>query len=157
MPKVTAPGPQYWQYWQPPKPVDVARRLRWLLPFFGLPLCLIAGLLADRQVVLAWDACDDMSAGGSFFLTFVFLPGVVLVSWVAFAVGTLVSFKLHAALRLVIGLAPVVVVCAAAVAMWVPAYPAADYQPGGWHANTPGHPECGPNGIPTWWPAWLPS
>jgi hypothetical protein len=137
--------------------VDAGPRLRWLLPVIGLPLCLIAGILADRQVVLAWEACDDMSAGGSFGLTYVFLPGVILVSWVAFAVGTLVASQIHIAIRVVIGLALVVVICVAAVEMWVPAYPASDYQPGGWHANYPGYPECGSDGIPSWWPSWLPS
>jgi len=137
--------------------MDVECRLRWLLPVCGLPLCVIGAVLADRQVALAWDACDDMSPGGASALTFVFLPGVILVSWLAFAVGTLVSFRLHAAIRVAIGLTLVIVICAAAVAMWVPAYPAGDYQGGGWHAYNPGYPECGPNGIPTWWPSWLPS
>lgn len=122
------------------------------LQILGLPVGIATGSVTTRLVAAAWTACDDLEPGGVGFLWFIFLPAIALAAWIAFGLGTLVAFRFHPGVRLALGLTVVLLVGLVAVSKYVPAYGEDGYA----GAATPALPECGPSGIPTWWPAWLP-
>ncbi len=92
--------------------------------------------------------CFDVQAGQGFFLMVTWL-GLVFVGWWLFLVGALVTLRWHLVVRLAAGLALVLVLCLVATWQLVPWGPSTDYP-----LATTG--QCGPGGVPTWWPPILP-
>jgi hypothetical protein len=118
-----------------------------------------AGLLALSWGVVsligsAWTACADIEAGGRFTLLFGYLPGTFAATVAVTAIAANLTRRMGSAARVAVIVGSVLLV-SLAITMW--SVPHADY--GDW----PGGPgdeatvQCGPGGIPTWWPIWLPS
>lgn len=119
----------------------------------GLATAGVMGWLTVQGIGLAWLACDDLEPGGSWALLFGFFPGVTLAAWVAFAVGSFVLKRRRPLVRFLAGFVLASLVCLAAFAQFVPAYGEATYR----SSVNADNPECGPHGIPRWWPTWLAS
>lgn len=128
-----------------------------LLPWAPRRLA-VAGLLFSVVVVwyaiglsvAAWQACDIVSAGQKFGLVTVVFPALALVMWVIFSVGAFVTRSLPMFARFQAGATLVVIGMLFLVTVEVPK---SDYR----FTDHSEYPECGPGGVPTWWPAWLPS
>ena len=123
-----------------------------LIQLAGPMVALVVAVTASLLVGAAWSACDDANPGGVGFLVVTFLPGTFLASWAAFASGGFLAFPAPPPLRLALAVALAFAVGVLAVAEQVPAYPDSDYP----LQSSSVRPTCGPSGIPTWWPAWLP-
>jgi hypothetical protein len=139
---------------------DGWRRPGVLLPWAPRRLA-VAGLLfsflvvwyALGLVVTAWRACDIVSAGGRFGIVTVVLPALVLVMWVVYSIGVFAARSQPMFVRFVAGAILVVAAVLVLVTVMVPDSPPEDYR----NLDLSEYPECGPAGVPTWWPAWLPS
>jgi len=93
-------------------------------------------------------ACHDLDAMDELLLFGLWVV-LALASSLAFFVGNLVAWKLPIAARIAVGVVPVLAVCLVATGLSVPQGNASDYP-----AVASG--QCGPGGVPTWWPAFLP-
>lgn len=82
------------------------------------------------------------------WLSFLWFLLAVASGW-AFLIGCLVAWKLRMAARITIGLISVLVLCVVVTRQNVPYDSPADY-------GTATFGECGPGGVPTWWPPILP-
>ena len=115
----------------------------------SVPVALVIPFLFVRLIGSAWDACLDLKPGGWLGL-FGLLVLLVIVGWWLFWAGALLAWRFAFPWRVAAGIAAVVVMCVVATWLTVPYGDASDYDQGGASA------ECGPGGIPTWWPAVLP-
>jgi hypothetical protein len=101
----------------------------------------------------AWYACDDMGGVATGLSLWALLAEMIAWGWAAFYAGSLVAQRGSMLVRYAAG----TMLCIAAVfalMTWnVPRSGPADYR----SVDRAEYPECGPNGIPTWWPTWLPS
>ena len=88
------PSGPYWVA-PPPKTKGFASRPGCLLLIVGVPIAIIASYLTIGLIASAWSACDDLEAGGRFELLFFFFPGVAVGSWVAFGLGSILTFRLR--------------------------------------------------------------
>jgi hypothetical protein len=84
----------------------------------------------------------------------VILPLLIGVGWAAYTGALFFGRRIPLLVRLVAATVLVVAICLAVVVELVPAYGEDFY---GFSGPTVDLPECGPGGIPTWWPRWLPS
>ena len=128
------------------------RRERWnALGLFlvSVPIALVIPFLSVQLIGSAQDACLDLESGGRSALFGLFIL-LAIVGWWLFWVGALLAWRFALAWRVAAGVAAVVAMCLAVTWLTVPAGDAAEYALGGASA------ECGPGGIPTWWPAVLP-
>lgn len=138
-------------YWRPPprRLVDTSA-----VAIFAVALGLGAGVLIRELIGAAWIACDQAEAGAYLTLTFVIAPITAVLVGLALGVGFVGLHRAPTAQRLQIGSTLAVVICLVAFSVVVPVYGEDAYGSG---PPTPDLPECGPRGIPTWWPTWLPS
>ena len=102
----------------------------------------------------AWAVCDEAEAGARFGLNTVILVFLMLAGWAAFSVALITLRKAHLLIRLACGAVLALAACLTVVTLEVPAYGEDFY---GLERPRRDAPECGPEGIPTWWPDWLPS
>jgi hypothetical protein len=144
----TEPSPDGWR--QPTTPPG--RHETYGLLLLGFFLSGGMSWVTIQAIGNAWSACDDLGLGGG-GLVIVFFPILTLVALAGFAVGLVLTRHEPSAIRLACGLVVALAICVTAAALWVPAYGEASYE----STRNPDLPECGPNGIPTWWPSWLPS
>jgi hypothetical protein len=114
----------------------------------SVPVAFVVPFLFIQLVAYAQDACFDVEAGQGFFLMVTWLE-IAFAGMVMFWIGALVTFRLPLVVRLAVGLALVVGIGLIATRQLVPWGPATDYP-----SATVG--ECGPGGVPTWWPPILP-
>jgi hypothetical protein len=142
-------------YWTPPDARwrPLGRWITWEMVVLGLALCVPLGWGSIQVVAAAWAACDEAEPPYLFGLLFLILPATILAAWVGFTIGAVLTSRWHDIVRYTVGAAFAVSVCFAAVTLQVPIRDGYDAQP----SNDPLMVECGPYGIPTWWPAWLPS
>ena len=143
--------------WQKPGflPPNVPRRLRvpWGVLGAGLLTGVVAAIAGWYLVTLAWNACESefgLTRSADLFLRL----GLMVVSgWLAFFVGCILirprSALAHWAAGTLFAVATVLVIVTANV----PRSDPANYR----SIDTEEHPECRLNGVPTWWPVWLPS
>ncbi|HXX61674.1 MAG TPA: hypothetical protein VEI48_10340 [Candidatus Sulfotelmatobacter sp.] len=141
--------PSGWQVfpWRPP-------HRAWLWAGLGLPVGLGLGYGSGQLIAAAQSACGDFSPGGAFGLLYFTLPGVVALTVLSFAGGALVGGGWGLRIGHLAGLAVPLAVTIWIVAQAVPAYPGSVYVPDPLSRVTLA---CGPTGVPTWWPWWLPS
>ncbi len=127
-----------------------SRRLAEAVTIFAISVlvAIVVPFLFVRLVARAQNACFDVEAGQGFFLMMTWF-GLVVVGWVLFLVGALVVLRSRLLVRLAAGLALVLALCLVATWQLVPWGPSTDYP-----RTTMG--QCGPGGVPTWWPPILP-
>ena len=123
------------------------RRALGLVPL-SVPVALLVPWFFVQLIGRAESACLDLDAGDRAALFGLWLLLALVSGW-AFLIGCLAAWKLRMAARVAVGLVFVLVICVAATRQSVPVGSPADYA-----AGTNG--ECGPGGVPTWWPAILP-
>lgn len=115
----------------------------------GIPIAVVIPFLFMRLIGRAQAAClSDMYPGQNFYLFMTWL-GVVLAAWVLFVVGALLAWRGRIAIRIGLGVVLVVALCLVVTWLLVPWGEPTDY------ATTIVR-KCGPGGIPTWWPPFLP-
>lgn len=117
----------------------------------GLAVSAVTAWGSIELVAAAWAACDDAEPPYLFGLLWVIFPATTVGAWIAFAFGVVITSRRHPIVRCATGAIFVTAVCVFAAVVQVPAHD--DY---GAPSNDPSMVECGPNGIPTWWPTWLP-
>lgn len=120
----------------------------------GLPVGLVIAYGSIRLIAAAWSECGDGSPGGGGYLLFVYLPLVTVLAASGFAACAVLVGRWSKLAAFLAGLAVATLIAVPFVAQEVPAYPAADYANGHDPRATAA---CGPQGVPTWWPWWLPS
>jgi hypothetical protein len=154
-------------------------RDRWTiaLALLGVPVASVAAYLSAQLIAHAWEAClVDLDAGGRFAL-FALMCGMAALAWIGFVVGALATWRLAFIWRFGVGLVLVLAVCGWVLHENVPLGDAAAYAfqlpvPSPTPVDLEGVPfgewltsptldvidmsACGPGGIPTWWPSWLP-
>ncbi len=114
----------------------------------SVPVAVVVPYLFIRLVASAQNACFDVEAGHGFFLMVTWF-GLVIVGLVLFWAGALITWRLHLVVRLAAGIVLLLAVCLIATWQLVPWGPSTDYA-----STTVG--QCGPGGVPTWWPPMLP-
>jgi len=111
---------------------------------------------SERQTIVAaaWSACAEAEPPYLFGLLFFDLPFTGVILWLTWAAGMLVTQR-RPLWAVLLPLGTAAVVAWASIADRVP-------------INEPGYyadlrsdlgasvSECGPTGIPKWWPTWLP-
>ena len=127
-----------------------------ILLALGLPLAALAATAATFGLVApAWGICgEDMGLTPGLTLLFSVLPRLLAATFAAYVVGVLVTSRLRPAIRLTAGIFLGLWVLLLGVTFVVPYLGEADP----YYASVPHGTvtECGSNGIPTWWPTWLP-
>ena len=129
-----------------------AGRERWQaigLFLASIPIALVIPFLFVRLCGRAQDVCRDLEAGGWFAMFGLFLL-LAVVGWWLFWVGALVAWRAAFAWRVAAGATAVGAMCLVATWLTVPGGHPSDYAAG------PASAECGPGGVPTWWPPVLP-
>jgi hypothetical protein len=114
----------------------------------SIPVAIVVPYLFIQLVASAQNACFDVEAGQGFYLMVTWFE-LVIVGVVLFWAGALITWHLHLVVRLAAGLVLLFAVCLFATWQLVPWGPSTDYP-----ATTAG--QCGPGGVPTWWPPMLP-
>lgn len=130
---------------------DVRRQRRRALGLvlLSVPVGLLVPWFFIQLIARALEAClGDLEAGGRFALFDLWLLLALVSAW-AFLIGCLAAWKLRMAARVAVGLVAVLLICVAVTRPSVP-YDS----PTGYGAQAFG--ECGPGGVPAWWPAILP-
>jgi O-antigen/teichoic acid export membrane protein len=115
---------------------------------------LLTGLIAS-----AWEECEDLDAGNRFGLLFLVLPVIMFAAFAAFGSAWFL-LKGTQTLRAVIPFIAAMVAAVFVVSLFVPIRGDEDwvgYDPADRSPDTATTALCGEGGIPTWWPAWLPS
>lgn len=112
-------------------------------------------ILITALIGAAWTACDDIEAGGRFALVFLQLPAAFVVTSAAFGATAFVARSLQYIPRLAVSIVAMLIGAVLVIAVFVPIHGDSYWaEPGPTPDATT---KCGPGGIPTWWPIWLPS
>ncbi|HEV8490273.1 MAG TPA: hypothetical protein VGQ58_10855 [Candidatus Limnocylindrales bacterium] len=106
-----------------------------------------------RLIAAAWMSCGDFEPPYGLGLLFFDWPLIAIGSWIAFSAGVLLLRDAPNPSRVIVGVVLASVVCCYSVTGEVPMNEP-DYYAGG---SPAGATECEPDGVPTWWPWWLPS
>jgi hypothetical protein len=107
------------------------------------------GLVASARV-----ACDEFWAGEGFGLLFIVLPITFVMTAIGYGVAIRCSASWPRAPRLLAACVAAGVVALGTAVVQVPLGERIDYA--GLQSTDPALAECGPDGVPTWWPTWLP-
>ena len=124
------------------------RRSALALILLSFPIGLLVPWLFVHLIGNAQAACVDLDAGGRTALFQTWFHLAVVSGW-AFLLGSLMAWRLRLVGRILVGLLLVVAISLYATGRNVPLGNAADY-------GTVAAGQCGPGGVPTWWPAVLP-
>lgn len=137
-------------------PPNVPRRLSapWGLVGAGFLVSVVVAFGGHYLVAIAWNACEwDRGVSTSFSLWGLF--GLMIVAgWLVSYVGCVLAQPRSTLVRFAAGTVLVVGTVLALVTMNVPRSDPAEY---GGALDHEEHPECRADGVPTWWPSWLPS
>jgi hypothetical protein len=142
------------------KPSDSAREARravlggFALIFSGAAIASLCAYGSMRLVAAAWDACDELEPPHAFGLFVVELPAHAITLLVLLVGAWWVGRRHSTALGVALALATAAVGFAVPTALRVPASNAPEFVD---PIAEPYLAECGPGGIPTWWPTWLPT
>lgn len=115
---------------------------------------LLTGLVGS-----AWEECEDLDAGGRFALLFLALPVIMVAAFGPFGTAWFL-LRRHRTRRATVPFIAAVAAAVFAVTLFVPIRGETDwidYDPAARPSNTVTTAMCGLGGIPTWWPAWLPT
>jgi hypothetical protein len=138
-----------------PRVADGANSMRGgagcLVQLVGPLVAVVVAVTAFLLVSAAWRACADSTPGGGGYLLLIFLPGVFVASWLGFALAGVLTFWAPPPIRLFAAVALAFAIGVVAVAREVPVQPASDAAVASEVTTA-----CGADGIPTWWPFWLP-
>lgn len=115
---------------------------------FSLVVAVVVPFLFIRLIANAQGACFNIAGGQAFFLMVTWF-GLVIAGWWLFWVGALIAWRMRPVVRMVVGVLFVLGLCLFATWQLVP------WEPMSGHA-TVGAGTCGPGGVPTWWPPFLP-
>ena len=143
--------------WRLPKrlPPSVPRRLHapWSLVGAGFLVSFAVAFGGHYLVAIAWNACEwDLGTATSFNLWGLF--GLMIVAgWLVFYFGCVLAQPRSTLVRFAAGTVLVAAAVLAIVTANVPRSDPADYRT----LDHEEHPECRADGVPTWWPSWLPS
>lgn len=137
---------------------------RWFVPSLTmLGVAFLVGIVlaygSTRLIAAAWTECGDYEPPYGFGLLFFDLPLLTVLAGSGFAVGALTVGRWSRPAEVIAGLSVAALIAVAYVAQLVPMGPATDYAigPQSRAPYTRATAACGPQGIPTWWPWWLPS
>lgn len=137
----------------PPTPGPGTEPKEILLYAAGFAVTVLIALVVRELVILAWEACVDTDAGDRFGATFEVLGWIGLLGTIAFAAVVRRTRRWSRAMRLALGCVAIALVALAVIVILVPE---SGLDPAS-RAASGEYPECGPGGVPTWWPSWLPS
>ena len=115
-----------------------------------------SGLVADKVMHLvadAWSACDDTGGVGTGLSLWALFATMIVWGWAAFYVGSLVAPRRSMLGRYTAGTVLCITAVFVLVILNVPRGDPADYL----STDRVEYSKCGPDGVPTWWPTWLPS
>ena len=115
------------------------------------------GLLSWNVVNLiasAWEVCADLDAPDRAGLTILYFPGIIVAMGLAAAVAARLTKRHHPVLRIGLVMLAVGLVAVLVIALSVP-YGGESSWPSGDSGEA--FTECRVDGIPNWWPAWLPT
>lgn len=122
----------------------------------GLPIAGALALWISMELILpAWGVCgEDLGLVPGLELVFRVLPAIALSSYGGYAIVVVGLFRRPKLVRVLAGLALAAVASLVATTFFVPALGEGDpyYQQPGPRATA----TCGLQGMPTWWPGWLP-
>jgi hypothetical protein len=123
-----------------------------LVGFFVAPPLAYAAL---RLMVSAWSACGDAEPPYLFGLLLFDLP---LLSLMGLGIFVLIAWLIRRSpmlMRVLLGTVAVGALCIVAITGRVPMNEPSSYA--NWDAEMrASFPACGRDGVPTWWPIWLP-
>ena len=119
----------------------------------GVPIAVGAAYLSCRLIAAGWSACGDAEPPYLFALLFLYLPAIACAAWIGWTAVIVVTRRakvwqsalVASLVVLLVGYLPIVT----SVPMNAPEYYAAA-------EDDPALETCGPGGVPTWWPAWVP-
>jgi len=139
----------------PEQPTSHPTIVRWLA---GLPICGLLAYGTTRLIGEAWSACGDNEPPYMFGLVFGVLPAMAVVMFVVWTLWTaLTRGRPWPIFAVPVATALLLVgwfFFAATVPMNEPDYYNA---PASLGDPSPFTSACGRDGIPTWWPSWLPT
>ena len=118
-----------------------------------------ASWLLTGLVGSAWEECEDLDAGRRFALLFLVLPVIMFAAFGAFGTAWFL-LRRHSTRWATVPFIAAVAAAFFAVTLFVPIRGETDwidYDPAARPLDTVTTAMCGVGGIPTWWPAWLPS
>jgi hypothetical protein len=125
----------------------------------GLPVAAVLAYATVGFIARAWDACDDAEPPYLFGLTLFVMPMIGFAQWIGWVVVAAILRSRPWRLFIPAALVGVLLVGWAAAAMEVPAHETSFYaadaaDPADDSHLSPMH--CRADGIPAWWPEWLP-
>jgi hypothetical protein len=124
----------------------------------GFVITPVLAWLSTSVIGAAFATCDILDAGGRSGLLVLYFPAILVGAGAAFVVGAWTTRRLPGLSSVVAGTILAIAACGLAIALSVPIH-GESFWVGPAHASEPnfsGTAECGPGGIPTWWPVWLP-
>ncbi len=125
----------------------------------GVPICAALAYGSAQLIGRAWDACGDAEPPYLLGLLVLYLPGIAIGQWIVWTIVVFFTRKRAWWVGLLIGLAIAVLIGWAAVAVSVPMRSADEYASDA-QPDQAGEvfllDTCRPDGLPTWWPTWLP-
>ena len=126
----------------------------WMTAHGAVGLVLSAGLAYGAVNVIGhtWRVCGDLEPPYGFALLFWHLPLTALVILVAWLAAGFMTRRRSLATSIVVPLAVAILSAWASIAASVPMNDPAFYADG----DAPVSRDCGPGGVPTWWPRWIP-
>jgi hypothetical protein len=127
-------------------------RMFWIA-LAGIPVFAALAFGTVRLVGAAWQACGDLEPGGAGALLVLFLPLTTGLAWLVTLPILWATRRRWSVVGAAVALVAGTLVCVVVASALVPAYGEDDPI----YNSVEMTPECGPRGIPTWWPAWLPS
>lgn len=120
----------------------------------GALINMVLGWFVLQLVASAWSACEDFGLGTRIGLRFFALPLLITGLWVAYVVGVVIGRSRSWPVRFATGLGLSLATAALFIAVTVPTSPGSTAYV---RVDRDDYPECGSDGIPTWWPSWLPN
>jgi hypothetical protein len=123
----------------------------WLIG--GLSLAAVLAFCVTTVVGDAWYACGEQPPGGGFTLLFGLFPFLTVPIAVAIGLGLLVAHRRRPRERIFVGTALGVVASVVLIIVLVHVRNGV----GNYRTLDRNYPTCSEEGVPTWWPSWLPS
>jgi hypothetical protein len=142
--------------WQPgfiPPPFPDRLLVPWRLLAAGLLTVVLIAYEVLFLVGAAWSACGDVGGVAIGFSLWGLFAIAIGAGSIAFYVGSVIPRRRSILVRYVAGAVLAIAAVFALATISIPLSNPADYR----EVSRVDYPECGPNGIPTWWPSWLPS
>jgi hypothetical protein len=124
---------------------------------FCAAIVTVLAWLTVSLIGAAYATCEILDAGGRASLLGLYFPAILAAAGAAFSFGAWATRRLPGLTRVATGTILAIAACGVAIALSVPIY-GEDFwvgPPPASQQDFSGTAECGPGGIPTWWPIWL--